>query len=41
AAALIAQHALGETQLAVGVVTVCIGSVYLIWLLIQEARRAQ
>ncbi|QPR40136.1 FecCD family ABC transporter permease [Brevibacterium casei] len=41
AADLIAQHALGETQLPVGVVTVCIGGVYLIWLLIQEARRAQ
>lgn len=38
---LIAQHALGEIQLPVGVVTVCIGGVYLIWLLVQEARRAQ
>lgn len=41
AADLIAQHALGETQLPVGVVTVCIGGIYLIWLLIQEARKAQ
>lgn len=40
AADLIAQHALGDIQLPVGVVTVCIGGIYLIWLLIQEARRA-
>ena len=38
---LIAQHALGDIQLPVGVVTVCIGGIYLIWLLIQEARKAQ
>ena len=41
AADLIAQHALGDIQLPVGVVTVCIGGIYLIWLLIQEARKAQ
>lgn len=38
---LIAQHAFGDIQLPVGVVTVCIGGIYLIWLLIQEARKAQ
>lgn len=38
---LIAQHALGDIQLPVGVVTVSIGGIYLIWLLIQEARKAQ
>ena len=38
---LIAQHALGDIQLPVGVVTVSIVGLYLIWLLIQEARKAQ
>lgn len=38
---LIAQHALGDIQLPVGVVTVSIGGIYLIWLLVQEARKAQ
>nr|WP_309133280.1 iron chelate uptake ABC transporter family permease subunit [Brevibacterium sp.] len=40
AADLIAQHALGDIQLPVGVVTVCIGGIYLIWLLVHEARKA-
>lgn len=40
AADLIAQHAFGDLQLPVGVVTVSIGGIYLIWLLIQEARKA-
>lgn len=40
AADLVAQHALGDIQLPVGVVTVCIGGIYLIWLLIHEARKA-
>nr|WP_243695438.1 iron chelate uptake ABC transporter family permease subunit [Agromyces protaetiae] len=34
-----AQHLFAPTQLPVGVVTVSIGGVYLIWLLITEARR--
>ena len=37
---LIAQHAFGDIQLPVGVITVSIGGIYLIWLLIQEARKA-
>ncbi len=40
AADLVAQHALGDVQLPVGVVTVCIGGIYLIWLLVHEARKA-
>jgi iron complex transport system permease protein len=40
AADLIAQHAFGDLQLPVGVITVSIGGIYLIWLLIQEARKA-
>lgn len=36
----IAQHGLGERVLPVGVVTVCIGGGYLVWLLIREARRS-
>ncbi len=36
---LIAQRAFAPTQLPVGVVTVSIGGVYLIWLLAREARR--
>ncbi|GGC23767.1 iron-enterobactin transporter permease [Brevibacterium sediminis] len=40
AADLIAQHAFGDIQLPVGVITVSIGGIYLIWLLIQEARKA-
>lgn len=35
----IAQHALAPTQLPVGIVTVSIGGIYLVWLLIREARR--
>ena len=40
AADLVAQHAFGDIQLPVGVITVSIGGIYLIWLLIQEARKA-
>ncbi|WP_336632724.1 MULTISPECIES: FecCD family ABC transporter permease [unclassified Microbacterium] len=36
----IAQHGLGDRVLPVGVVTVCIGGGYLVWLLIREARRS-
>ncbi|MFX4272448.1 FecCD family ABC transporter permease [Propionibacteriaceae bacterium Y1685] len=36
---LVAQHAFGERQVPVGVVTVSIGGLYLVWLLIHEARR--
>jgi iron complex transport system permease protein len=36
---LIAQRAFSPTQLPVGVVTVSVGGVYLIWLLAREARR--
>lgn len=36
----VAQHALPGRVLPVGVVTVCIGGSYLVWLLIREARRA-
>ncbi|AFI91935.1 iron chelate uptake ABC transporter family permease subunit [Pectobacterium parmentieri] len=36
---IIAQHAFATIQLPVGAVTVSIGGVYLIWLLIREARR--
>lgn len=36
---LVAQRAFAPVQLPVGVVTVCIGGAYLVWLLVQEARR--
>jgi iron complex transport system permease protein len=36
---IVAQRLFAPTQLPVGLVTVCLGGVYLIWLLIQEARR--
>lgn len=36
---LVAQHALGDVVLPVGVVTVCLGGAYLVWLVIREARR--
>ncbi len=36
----IAQHGLGERVLPVGVVTVCIGGAYLVWLLIRESSRS-
>lgn len=36
----IAQYGLPERQLPVGVVTVCLGGGFLIWLLIKEARRS-
>lgn len=35
----IAQHAFAPTQLPVGVVTVSVGGGYLVWLLVQEARK--
>jgi len=35
----VAQHAFAPTQLPVGIVTVCIGGMYLVWLLIRQARR--
>lgn len=35
----VAQHAFAPTQLPVGLVTVCIGGMYLVWLLIRQARR--
>nr|WP_236571196.1 iron chelate uptake ABC transporter family permease subunit [Microbacterium hydrocarbonoxydans] len=35
----LAQRLFAPTQLPVGIVTVCLGGVYLVWLLIQEARR--
>jgi iron complex transport system permease protein len=35
----VAQHALGESELPVGVVTVVLGGGYFVWLLIREARR--
>jgi len=36
---LIAQHALPNVLLPVGAVTVCLGGLYLLWLLIVEGRR--
>ncbi len=36
---LLAQRLFAPTQIPVGIVTVCLGGVYLVWLLIQEARR--
>jgi iron-siderophore transport system permease protein len=35
----LAQHAFAGTALPVGVVTVCLGGGYLVWLLVREARR--
>lgn len=35
----VAQHAFAPTQLPVGLVTVCLGGIYLVWLLIRQARR--
>ncbi|MFZ4894822.1 FecCD family ABC transporter permease [Plantibacter sp. Mn2098] len=35
----VAQHALGESELPVGVVTVVLGGGYFVWLLIREAKR--
>jgi iron complex transport system permease protein len=35
----VAQHAFAPTQLPVGLVTVCLGGMYLVWLLIRQARR--
>lgn len=40
AADFIAQHAFAPLQLPVGVVTLCIGGAYFIWLIVKEARRA-
>lgn len=36
---LLAQRLFAPTQLPVGIITVCLGGIYLIWLLIHEARR--
>ncbi|MGK9146807.1 iron chelate uptake ABC transporter family permease subunit [Plantibacter flavus] len=36
---LVAQRAFAPIQLPVGVVTVCIGGAYLVWLLVREAKR--
>lgn len=36
----LAQHALPDRQVPVGVVTVCLGGGFLVWLLIREARRS-
>jgi len=38
AADLLAQHAFGDNDLPVGAVTICIGGLYLVWLLAREAR---
>ncbi len=35
----VAQHAFAPTQLPVGLVTVCLGGMYLVWLLVRQARR--
>ena len=35
----IAQRAFAPTQLPVGIVTVSLGGLYLVWLLLREARR--
>lgn len=40
AADYVAQHAFSPLQLPVGVVTLCIGGAYFLWLIIKEARRA-
>lgn len=39
AADFLAQRAFAPTQLPVGVVTVCIGGIYFVWLLVREAQR--
>ena len=36
---ILAQRLFAPSQLPVGIITVCLGGVYLIWLLIQEARK--
>ncbi|MCK2028488.1 FecCD family ABC transporter permease [Microbacterium galbinum] len=36
---VLAQRLFAPTQIPIGLVTVCLGGVYLVWLLIQEARR--
>lgn len=36
---LIAQHAFEKILLPVGAITVCIGGLYLLWLLVVEGRR--
>ena len=36
---LVAQHAFPHLLLPVGAVTVCVGGLYLLWLLIVEGRR--
>ena len=36
---LVALHAVGDKPVPVGVVTVCVGGIYLLWLLYREARR--
>jgi iron complex transport system permease protein len=36
---VVAQRLLAPTQLPVGIVTVCIGGLYLVWLLIAQTRR--
>lgn len=36
---VLAQRLFAPTQIPVGLVTVCLGGVYLVWLLLQEARR--
>ena len=38
AADLLAQHAFSDADLPVGAITVCIGGIYLVWLLAREAR---
>lgn len=35
----VAQRLFAPTQLPVGVITVCVGGAYLIWLLVKEGRR--
>ncbi len=40
AADYLAQRAFAPTQLPVGVVTVCLGGIYFVWLLLREARRS-
>ncbi|MFJ4996923.1 FecCD family ABC transporter permease [Microbacterium sp. NPDC088619] len=36
---VLAQRLFAPTQIPVGIITVCLGGLYLVWLLIQEARR--
>lgn len=38
AADVLAQHAFGNANLPVGAITVCVGGIYLVWLLSREAR---